>query len=76
LHAVDGLGHVGVVAVGGVDHHHVDAGVHQRHGALVARVADGGGRADQQAALGVLGGARDEAWAFSMSLTVIRPTAR
>ena len=44
------------VAVGGVDDEHVDAGLDQRGGALpgVAEVADRG--ADEQAAVGVLGG--------------------
>ncbi len=42
----------------GVDHHHVDARLHQRQRALEAGVADRGGGADQQAALRVLGGVR------------------
>ena len=47
------------VAVGGVDDEHVDAGLDQRRGALpgVAEVADR--RADQQPAVGVLGGVRE-----------------
>ncbi len=43
------------MAVGGVDHHHVDPRLHQGQGALEAGVADRGGRPDQQTALGVLG---------------------
>ena len=55
--APDGIGDLNRMAMGGVDHHHVDAGVHQGHGALETRVAHRRGCADQQAALGVLGGA-------------------
>ncbi len=43
------------MAVGGVDDDHVHARLRQRHGPLIARVADGRGRADQQPALIVLG---------------------
>ncbi len=46
------------VAVRGVDHDHVDAGLDQLLGALEPVVADGGGGRDPQAALLVLAGQR------------------
>ena len=46
------------MAVGGVDHHHVYARLDQRHRTLIADIADGGGRADQEAAVAILGGQR------------------
>ena len=64
------------MAVRGVDDDDVDAGVDQRLGALEAGVADRGRGGDAQAALLVLAGACGCATAFSMSLTVIRPTQR
>ena len=46
------------MAVRGVDDEAVDAGRHQHLGALEALVADGRGRGDAQAPVGVLGGVR------------------
>ena len=63
----------GVVAVRRVDDDAVAARLDQRLGAREAGVADGRRRRDAKPALRVLGGVR-AATAFSMSLTVIRPT--
>ena len=46
------------MAVGGVDHHEVDAGLDQPLGAIEPLVADGGGGGDAQPALLVLAGVR------------------
>ncbi len=46
------------MAVGGVDHNQIDAGIDQRHGALEPVLADTGGGADAQSALFVLTGVR------------------
>ena len=46
------------MAVRGVDHHQIDAGLDQRLGAREALVADRGGGRDAQAALLVLAGVR------------------
>jgi hypothetical protein len=58
LQSLDRARHVDGVAVGGIDHHHIDPGLDQGHGAFIAIVAGGGGRADQQPALGILGRVR------------------
>ena len=42
--------------MGGVDHHHVHPRLDQGQGPLEAGVADRGGRAHQEPALGILGG--------------------
>ena len=73
---VDRVEHALRMAVRGIDDDDVDAGVDQRLGALEAVIADAGRGGDAQAALLVLAGVRDEPAAFSMSLTVIRPTQR
>ena len=59
LDALDGVEHAARVAVRGVDHHHVDAGLAQRRDAVerVGRGADRG--ADAQPAALVLAGARE-----------------
>ena len=48
------------MAVGGVDHDHVDAGIDQRLGALEPGIADGAGRRHPQPAQPVLAGGRVE----------------
>ena len=75
LDARDRVEHPLRMAVRGVDDDQVDAGLDQPLGALEAVVADAGGGGDAQAALLVLGGV-GVGCAFSMSLTVIRPTQR
>ena len=39
--ALNSAGDVRIVAVGGVDHHHIHAGIHQRHRALIASITHG-----------------------------------
>ena len=55
LEPADDVDHAGRLAVGGVDHEHVDAGVAQRLGALPRVAEEADRRADAQAALLVLG---------------------
>jgi len=62
------------MAMGGVDDDDIDARFHQGHGPLEAGVADGRGGPDSSTAAGILWRRRGWASAFSMSLTVIRPT--
>ena len=54
----DHVQHALAVAVGGVHHQHVHAGLDQGHGALVAVAEEADGGADAQPALVVLGGQR------------------
>ena len=56
LDAVDGFQHPRGMAVRGVDHDQIDAGVDQPLGALVTALADGGRGRDPQPALRVLAG--------------------
>ena len=58
LDAVDRVEHVLGMAVRGVDHDEIDAGLDQLLGAVVALVADRGGGGDAQPALLVLAGVR------------------
>ena len=58
LDAVDGFQHARGVAVRGIDHDEVDAGIDQQLGALIAALADRGRRGHAQAALRVLAGER------------------
>ena len=59
LDAVDRVQHARGMAVRGVDHDEIDAGVDQPLGALEAVLADGGRGGDAQPALLVLAGAAD-----------------
>ncbi len=52
------LQHALAVAVGRVDHQHVDAGLHQQFDALVVVWADTDRGADAQLAVGILAGVR------------------
>ena len=58
LEPADDVDDPGGLAVGGVDHEHVDSRVAQRLGALPRVAEEADGRADAQAALLVLGGER------------------
>ena len=58
LHPGDHVEHGALVAVGGVDDEHVDAGVDEQPGALVGVLADAERGADDEPAVGVLGGER------------------
>ena len=69
-HAVE---HALRMAVRGVDHDHVDAGLDQRLDALLGALAHADRGADAQLAVRVLAGVRGARSAFRMSLTVIRP---
>ena len=68
----DHVQHALAVAVGGVHHQHVDAGLDQGHGTLVAVAEEADGGADAQPAFVVLGGS-GYCSALSKSLTVMRP---
>ncbi len=56
LYRVDCGEHTLGMAMGGVDHDHVDAGIEQRLGAFQSVIADAGSRRDAQAAILVLAG--------------------
>ncbi len=58
LDAVDGFQHVQRMAVRGIDHDEVDAGIDQPLGAVETALADRGGGRDTQAPLRILAGER------------------
>ena len=58
LHPLNGAGDFDIVAVGGVDHDHVNLGIDQRFGAGKPGIAHGGRRRHTQAAGAVLGRVR------------------
>ena len=66
LHLGDGLQHIFRMAVGRVDHQHVDTGVNQGLRTFVSLVADGGGCGNAQAPLIVLGCVGVEARLFDV----------